>query len=250
MYLRQDLGIFITDSKNWPLSNISHSLVANLRPTLATPWTVACQGTPQSMGFSRQEYWSGLHFLLQRIFPTQESNRGLLHCRQILYQLSYEGSPYLTHFPVRATILECLNSPLRGKDMGGVLDKEQTREKQRMKIDLREHTPLYGDVIKDILWVKTPVGKKTQCKPTSPLVNLKLTIRVSSHFPSKNESCRLAIWGSNIYTDFLRSTNVLWKNINFREQTKLAKCLKRGSKRYSGIPFQTETPQRFHALTS
>ena len=31
--------------------------------------------------------------LLQQIFPTQESNRGLLHCRQILYQLSYEGSP-------------------------------------------------------------------------------------------------------------------------------------------------------------
>ena len=31
--------------------------------------------------------------LLQRIFPTQESNQGLLHCRQILYQLSYQGSP-------------------------------------------------------------------------------------------------------------------------------------------------------------
>ena len=31
--------------------------------------------------------------LLQRIFLTQESNRGLLHCRQILYQLSYQGSP-------------------------------------------------------------------------------------------------------------------------------------------------------------
>ena len=30
---------------------------------------------------------------LQRIFLTQESNWGLLHCRQILYQLSYEGSP-------------------------------------------------------------------------------------------------------------------------------------------------------------
>ena len=27
------------------------------------------------------------------IFPTQESNPGLLHCWQILYQLSYEGSP-------------------------------------------------------------------------------------------------------------------------------------------------------------
>ena len=31
--------------------------------------------------------------LLQWIFLTQELNRGLLHCRQILYQLSYEGSP-------------------------------------------------------------------------------------------------------------------------------------------------------------
>ena len=31
-------------------------------PTLATPWTVACQA-PLSMGFSRQEYWSGLPFL-------------------------------------------------------------------------------------------------------------------------------------------------------------------------------------------
>ena len=31
--------------------------------------------------------------LLQQTFPTQESNRGFLHCRQILYQLSYQGSP-------------------------------------------------------------------------------------------------------------------------------------------------------------
>ena len=32
--------------------------------------------------------------LLQGIFPTQGSNRGLLHCRQILYQLSYQGNPF------------------------------------------------------------------------------------------------------------------------------------------------------------
>ena len=31
--------------------------------------------------------------LLQWLFPIQESNWGLLHCRQILYQLSYQGSP-------------------------------------------------------------------------------------------------------------------------------------------------------------
>ena len=31
--------------------------------------------------------------LFQGIFPTQGSNPGLLHCRQILYQLSHKGSP-------------------------------------------------------------------------------------------------------------------------------------------------------------
>ena len=34
--------------------------------------------------------------LIQRIFLTQELNWALLHCRQILYQLSYEGSPLKT----------------------------------------------------------------------------------------------------------------------------------------------------------
>ena len=32
----------------------------------------------------------GAYYLL-----TQESSRGLLHCRQFRYQLSYQGSPYL-----------------------------------------------------------------------------------------------------------------------------------------------------------
>ena len=31
--------------------------------------------------------------LLQGIFPTQEWNQGLLHCRRILYQLSHQGIP-------------------------------------------------------------------------------------------------------------------------------------------------------------
>ena len=88
------------------------------------------------MGFSRPEYWRGLPFssagdlsnpgieprspalrvgslsaeppgkprntgvgslsLLQGIFPTQESNQGLLHCRRILYQLSYQGNPNIS----------------------------------------------------------------------------------------------------------------------------------------------------------
>ena len=96
-----------------------------------TPWTVARQA-PLSLGFSRQEYWRGSPCplpgnlpnpgietrsptlqadslpskppgkpkntgvgslsLLQGSFLTQESNWGLLHLRQILYQLSYQGS--------------------------------------------------------------------------------------------------------------------------------------------------------------
>ena len=100
--------------------------------TLCNPWAI------QSIEFSRPEYWSGQSFpypgdppnpgiepkspasqadslpaepqgkpkntgvgsLLQLIFLTQESNRGLLHCRQILYQLSYQGSPDTKHISI------------------------------------------------------------------------------------------------------------------------------------------------------
>ena len=47
-------------------------------PTLCNPMDYSCQ-IPQSMGFPRQEYLNGCHFLLQGIFPTQGSNPSLLH---------------------------------------------------------------------------------------------------------------------------------------------------------------------------
>ena len=50
---------------------------------LCNPMGVAPQA-PLSMGFSRQECWSGFHFLLQGILLTP----GFLHCRQTLYHLS------------------------------------------------------------------------------------------------------------------------------------------------------------------
>ena len=37
--------------------------------------------------------WVASHFLLQGIIPTQGLNPGLPHCKRILYQLSYLGSP-------------------------------------------------------------------------------------------------------------------------------------------------------------
>ena len=119
--------------QNWPAPCCAVlCLGARSCPTLATPQTAAHQAS-LSMGFSRQEDWSGLpcpppgdlpnpgiklrspalqvdslpseppgkpkntgvggRSLLQQIFPVQESNRGLLHCRQIPYQLSCQGSP-------------------------------------------------------------------------------------------------------------------------------------------------------------
>ena len=49
---------------------------------LYSPWNFPGQNTGE-----------GSLSLLQGIFPTQGSNPGLLHCRRILYQLSYEGKP-------------------------------------------------------------------------------------------------------------------------------------------------------------
>ena len=45
------------------------------------------------MGFSSQEYWSGLPFPSLGDLPDPGSNAGLSHCRQILYCLSHQGSP-------------------------------------------------------------------------------------------------------------------------------------------------------------
>ena len=50
------------------------------------------QGKPKNTGV-------GSLFFLQWIFLTQEWNRGLLHCRQILYKLSYQGSSVLPGEP-------------------------------------------------------------------------------------------------------------------------------------------------------
>ena len=50
-----------TRSLHAPAKNGEGGLVAKSCLTLMTPWTVAYQA-PLSMGFSRQEYWSGLPF--------------------------------------------------------------------------------------------------------------------------------------------------------------------------------------------
>ena len=63
-------------------------LVAKSCLTLVTPWTVA-QQVLLSMGFPRQEFWSELPFPSPGDLPNPGIEPSLLHCRQILYQLSH-----------------------------------------------------------------------------------------------------------------------------------------------------------------
>ena len=79
--------LFITASKIW---NIGINLTTYMQDLYTknykavasavsdvTLWTVACQA-PLSKGFSRQEYWSGLSWSPQGIFPPQGSKLSLL----------------------------------------------------------------------------------------------------------------------------------------------------------------------------
>ena len=63
-------------------------LVVKSYPTLATPWTVACQA-PLSMAFSGQEYWSGLPFPSPGDFPNKGIKPRSPALQQILYQLVF-----------------------------------------------------------------------------------------------------------------------------------------------------------------
>ena len=83
----------------WQWKSFSHVQL------FATPWSI------QSLEFSRPEYWSGFpspgdvpfsrrRSLLQGIFPTQGLNPDLPNCRQILYQLSHQGSPRILEWVV------------------------------------------------------------------------------------------------------------------------------------------------------
>ena len=98
-----------------------------------TPWTVTHQAL-LSIGFSRQEYWSGLPFPSQGIFLTQGSNSGFLNCRQSLYYLSHQASIYcapisIVYFSHLMQRTDSLEKTLRlGKTEG-----RRRRGRQRMR---------------------------------------------------------------------------------------------------------------------
>ena len=81
---------FLLKDLSWQPSEWNE--VAQSCPAFCDPRTVACQAPP-SMGFSRQEYWSGLSFPSPEDLPDPGIEPSLPHCRQTLYSLSHQGSP-------------------------------------------------------------------------------------------------------------------------------------------------------------
>ena len=61
--------------------------------TLCDPMDCSLPGSSVYGDSPGQNTGVGCHALLQGIFPTQQSNPGLPHCRWILYRLSHQGSP-------------------------------------------------------------------------------------------------------------------------------------------------------------
>ena len=80
--------------------SLSLSLVAKSHPTLLWPHRLYPARLLCPWDCPGNNTRVGCHFLLQGIFLTQESNPGLLHCRQILYWLSYDRSPAILYYTI------------------------------------------------------------------------------------------------------------------------------------------------------
>ena len=81
------------------------------------------QGKPENIGVGNLS-------ILQGVFPTQESNQGLQHCRWILYQLSYQGSPHSRQREqhIKGPMAERNMEPLRPSQASGWCTEHEGRE--------------------------------------------------------------------------------------------------------------------------
>ena len=106
----------------WIVSLFESESESEVVSNSATPWTVACQA-PLSMGFSRQEYWSGLPSPSPGDLPYPGIDPGLPHCRQTLYPLSHQGrlTPWTNIFQMTNTwyykIMGGQKRPFKGRPM-------------------------------------------------------------------------------------------------------------------------------------
>ena len=79
-------------------------LVTQLCPTLCDPMDCSLLGFSVHGVSPGKNTGVDCHTLLQGIFPTQESNPGLLHCRRILYHLSHQGRSFFFWDPYNSNV--------------------------------------------------------------------------------------------------------------------------------------------------
>ena len=79
-------------------------LVIQLSSTLCNPWITARQA-PLSMGFSRQEYWSGLPCPSPGDLPNQGIKPRSPELQRILYHLSYQGRPTVSMWSESCSVM-------------------------------------------------------------------------------------------------------------------------------------------------
>ena len=77
----------------WDLAPCVLCLVVQSCPTPCNPMNCSPPGSSVHGDSPVMNTGVGCHALFQGVFPTQESNPGLLHCRRILHWLSHQGSP-------------------------------------------------------------------------------------------------------------------------------------------------------------
>ena len=80
----------------------SESEVAQLCPTPSNPWTAAYQA-PLSMGFARQEYWSGVPL------PSPDYLPRMLHFSSTALLATFKGPPREQLFTLDSCLLSYLN---------------------------------------------------------------------------------------------------------------------------------------------
>ena len=81
-------------------------LVTQSCPTLCDPMDCSPPGCSVHGDSPGKDTGVSCHALLQGIFPIQGSNPGLLHCRQILYQLSHPSGPTPGPIPVLCLVAQ------------------------------------------------------------------------------------------------------------------------------------------------
>ena len=98
----------------------SESEVAQCVGLLATPWTAASQAPP-SMGFSRQEYWSGVALNFQKDICMQAQT---LPRSQLREKAATTGRLPRTHYPCQPSV-PCFHLSLRAEGASTVKKKSQ-----------------------------------------------------------------------------------------------------------------------------